>query len=73
MCPACRARAGAPILWGLPSGPPRPGVSIGGCRLPGPMEDLATRECAACGHTWADAADVIDEDERDVDAAGEDL
>lgn len=52
VCPSCGARAGRPILWGMPSadvfGAIEAGeidIRLGGCCV---SDDDATHECRAC-------------------------
>lgn len=56
-CPACGARAGRPILMGMPSGEVFEAleagvvdIEIGGCCL---TDDDPTHRCAACGEAFA--------------------
>lgn len=44
-CPRCGGTL-QPILWGLPAGPPGPGIILGGCCLP---DQPQTHGCPGCG------------------------
>ena len=55
-CPSCGARAGRPIIWGMPTGEVFEAldsgeidVGIGGCVV---SEDDPTHVCGSCGHEW---------------------
>ena len=48
-CPRCAGDDVSVVEYGLPDGPPEPGVVLGGCVV-GPA--LPTRVCGTCGHEW---------------------
>jgi len=47
-CPTCAGR-GTPIQYGMPAGPPGPGVVLGGCIVSADNPDFL---CRACHTSW---------------------
>lgn len=54
LCPACRERAGVPIVYGMPTVKMAEAVErgdwdvvLGGCSV-----EPVTAHCRACGHQW---------------------
>ena len=52
-CPACRARRTDLCLWGMPPGPPPPGVAAMGCVIP-VGTGMPEYSCAQCGFLWSE-------------------
>lgn len=51
LCPSCSAERTLEVIWGMPGGPPGPGVALAGCVITGPTLEY---RCAACGYEWSD-------------------
>jgi hypothetical protein len=47
-CPVCNEQASS-IQYGMPAGPPEPGVVLGGCAISPDNPDFL---CQACKATW---------------------
>ena len=52
-CPTCGSQ-GSRIQYGLPAGPPGPGVVLGGCLIHPDNPDFL---CEGCGTSWRVSAD----------------
>lgn len=51
LCPSCSAERTLEVIWGMPAGPPGPGVALAGCVITGHTLEY---RCAACGYEWTD-------------------
>jgi hypothetical protein len=56
LCPSCSAMRTYEVIWGMPAGPPGPGVLTAGCVITDPA--TFEYECGACEYAWTDDDDA---------------